>query len=46
MTGIQPKPWNMTTFFFSHFPPASGERDMGRIFSRWGRVQEVFIAKK
>jgi len=46
MTRVQPKPWNVTTSFFSHFPPAFGEKDIGRKFSRWGMMHEVFIARK
>jgi len=43
---IHPKPWHVTTYFFSHFPSTFYERDMWRIFSIRGRVQEVFISKK
>jgi len=32
--GREVKLWNVTTFFFSHFP------------QRWGRVEEVFISRK
>jgi len=39
-------PWNVTTFFFSHFPNSYGEREMWGIFQRWGRLAEVFISKK
>jgi len=39
------KPWNLTTFFFSQFPNTLGEREMQRIFQRWGVVEEVFIAQ-
>jgi len=43
---IQPLPWNVTTFFFSHFPVNFGEKDLWKIFQRWGRLKEVFIARK
>jgi len=43
---VHPKPLNVTTFFFSHFPHTFGEKEMWRIFMRWGRVNEVFISKK
>jgi len=44
--GRQNKPWKVTTFFFSHFPNSYGERDMLKIFQRWGSVEEVFISTK
>jgi len=44
--GRPSKPWQLTTFFFSHFPYTYGERDMLKIFHRWGRVEEVFISRK
>jgi len=44
--GRDVKPWKVTTFFFSHFPNSFGERDMMKIFQRWGRVEEVFISNK
>lgn len=45
-SGRQLTPWQVTTFFFSHFPNSYGERDMWKIFQRWGRVVEVFISRK
>jgi len=44
--GIHPKLWNVNTLFFSHFSVTFSERDMGRIFPRWGRVHEVLISRK
>ena len=35
-----------TTFFFSRFPEDHSELDLWRIFQRFGRVVEVFIAKR
>jgi len=43
---MQPKPWNVTTFFFSHFLVNYGERELWKIFQRWGRLHEVFISRK
>lgn len=37
---------NHTTFFFSNFPNGYGEYDMIKIFQRWTRVKEVFIARR
>ncbi|XP_020228107.1 uncharacterized protein LOC109809260 [Cajanus cajan] len=36
----------VTTFFFSRFPESFMEQDLWRIFQKWGRVWEVFIARK
>ena len=35
-----------TTFFFSNFPNGYGELDMHKIFQKWARVKEVFIARR
>jgi len=35
-----------TTFFFSNFPHGFGELDMHKVFQKWGRVKEVFIARR
>jgi len=35
-----------STFFFSNFPGSHGEFDMFKIFQRWARMNEVFIARK
>jgi len=35
-----------TTFFFSNFPHGFGELDMHMVFQKWGRVKEVFIARR
>jgi len=35
-----------TTFFFSNFPNDHGELEMFKVFQRWARVKEVFIARR
>ena len=35
-----------TTFFFSNFSNGFGELDMHKIFQKWARVKEVFIARR
>lgn len=37
---------NTTTFFISHFPHDHSEKDLWRIFKRFGAVAEVFIAAR
>ena len=31
----------VTTFYFSRFPEGMMEKDMWRIFQKWGKVQEI-----
>jgi len=33
-------------FYFSHFPKDFQEYDLWRVFMKWGKVWEVFIAKR
>ena len=33
-------------FFFTNFPHGYVERDMWKIFQRWGRVIDVFISRR
>jgi len=35
-----------TSFFFTNFPPDYFEKDLWKIFQRWGRVLDVFISRK
>ena len=35
-----------SSFFFSNFPNDAGEKDMVRVFQKWGRVKDVFIARR
>ena len=35
----------VTTFYFSRFPEGMMEKDMWRIFQKWGKVWEVFIPR-
>ena len=35
----------ITTFYFSRFPDGMMEKDMWRIFQKWGKVWEVFIPR-
>ena len=37
---------NVTTFFISNFPEGHTEKDLWRIFHHFGKVTEVFIARK
>lgn len=37
---------NVCSFFFSYIPLDDGEYEMWRIFRRWGRIIDVFIAKR
>jgi len=34
------------TFFFTNFPNEFQEKDLWRVFKRWGRVIDVFISRK
>jgi len=43
---IQNNSYDFTTFFFANFPNGYGEMDMIKIFRRWARVKEVFIARR
>ena len=36
---------DITTFYFSRFPEGMMEKDMWRIFQKWGKVWEVFIPR-
>ena len=38
--------YEYTTFFFSNFPNEFGELDMYKVFQKWARVKEVFIARR
>ncbi|KAK7364555.1 hypothetical protein VNO80_13292 [Phaseolus coccineus] len=44
--GINSNRQSHTMFFFSNFPYAYGYREMFKLFQKWGRVFEVFIAKR
>jgi len=33
-------------FFFTNFPHEYAERDMWKIFQRWGKVADVFISRR
>ncbi|ESW17972.1 hypothetical protein PHAVU_006G002800, partial [Phaseolus vulgaris] len=35
-----------TSFFFTNFPEHFRERDLWRVFQRWGRVLDVFVSRK
>jgi len=35
-----------SSFFFSNFPNGVGEKDMVRVFQKWGRVKDVFISRR
>jgi len=34
------------SFFFSNFPHDHEERDMWKIFQRWGRIKDIFISRR
>nr|XP_007133499.1 hypothetical protein PHAVU_011G184000g [Phaseolus vulgaris]ESW05493.1 hypothetical protein PHAVU_011G184000g [Phaseolus vulgaris] len=34
------------SFFFSNFPHDYDERDMWKIFQRWGRIKDIFISRR
>ncbi|XP_020234575.1 uncharacterized protein LOC109814533 [Cajanus cajan] len=36
----------ITSFYFEKFPPSYREQDLWKVFQRWGRVWEVFIAAR
>jgi len=33
-------------FFFTNFPLEYEEKDMWKVFQRWGRVADVFISRR
>jgi len=35
-----------TSFFFTNFPEHFMERDLWKVFQRWGRVLDVFVSRK
>ncbi|KAK8466936.1 hypothetical protein PHAVU_008G195442 [Phaseolus vulgaris] len=35
-----------TSFFFTNFPEHFMERDLWKVFQRWGRVMDVFVSRK
>ncbi|ESW12529.1 hypothetical protein PHAVU_008G120900 [Phaseolus vulgaris] len=35
-----------TSFFFTNFPEHFMERDLLKVFQRWGRVMDVFVSRK
>ena len=37
---------DITSFYFSHFPDGTNEKDLWKKFQEWGRVREVFIPQK
>ncbi|XP_020220436.1 uncharacterized protein LOC109803325 [Cajanus cajan] len=37
---------DITTFFFSRFPESYNQADLWKVFQRWGKVWDVFIAAR
>jgi len=44
--GVGCKTMADTSFFFTNFPDHFFERDLWKVFQRWGRVLDVFISRK
>jgi len=40
------EPMADTSFFFTNFPEHFMERDLWKVFQRWGRVLDVFVSRK
>jgi len=35
-----------SSFFFTNFPPEYAEKNLRKVFQRWGRVLDVFIPRR